>query len=236
MSVVIIIPYRDRGTDPLRAANLDRVLQHWTGYPAHFYFVDDGRSGAAAFNRSAAYNRGAAMTDAEVLVYTEADMLVDYAQVTEAVELARQEPGLVIPFTQYRYLSPADSEAVRRRRKPTWRCTPEHVMDDGQSIGAINVVSRRSIELVGGWDEAFEGNWYDDNAMKIAFEICAGPTRWVDGPAYHLYHLPGHKGEHLTDADRAATAANKARLGRYQQATTPDEIRQLTGARCSEIS
>ncbi len=92
-------------------------------------------------------------------------------------------------------------------------------MDDSQSIGAINIVSRATLNKVGGWDECFEGNWYDDVAMKIAFEKVGGITRWVDGPAFHLYHLPGHTGDHLTDADRAATAA---RCGRHRW-TNPEE-------------
>lgn len=87
---------------------------------------------------------------------------------------------------------------------------------------------RATLDLIGQWDEGFEGNWYDDDAMKIAFELCAGPTRWIDGPAHHLYHLPGWKGDHLTAADRAATAANKARLRLYQRAEQPAQIRELT--------
>jgi hypothetical protein len=64
--------------------------------------------------------------------------------------------------------------------------------------------------------------------MHIAFDICAGPTRWIDGPSWHLYHLPGHEGTHLTPEDKAATARNKQRWQLYTQATTPDQIRRLT--------
>jgi hypothetical protein len=64
--------------------------------------------------------------------------------------------------------------------------------------------------------------------MNRAFEVAAGPTRCVNGPAYHLYHLPGWKGDHLTDEDRAATERNKARWQLYLGATSGERIRELT--------
>jgi hypothetical protein len=91
------------------------------------------------------------------------------------------------------------------------------------------VISRQTLESTGGFDERLSGNWYDDNVAKRAFEVCAGPTRWIPGPAFHLYHLPGHKGDHLTDADRAATEANRHRLHRYRMARTPEQVRALVG-------
>lgn len=226
-NVAVIIPFRDRGRDALRGANLKRVLRHWDGF-AEIVVVDDGRTGSAQFNRSAAYNRGAALTSAEVIVYTESDMIIDHAQINAAVALAAESPGLVVPFTEYHYLNPSDSADVRDTMLDPETCTAESVRDGGASTGAINVISRDTLDAVGRWDEAFEGSWYDDTSMQIAFEMCAGPTRWVPGPAYHLYHLPGWTGDHLTAEDKAATEANKVRLALYQSAVNADEIRELT--------
>lgn len=226
-NVAVVIPYRDRGCDPLRSANLKRVLRHWDGF-AEICIVNDGRSGDAQFNRSAAYNRGAALTTADVIVYTESDMLIDHQQINEAIALATESPGLVIPFTEYHYLNPSDSADVRETMLDAATCVAQFVRNNGTAIGAINVVSRETLDAVGQWDEAFEGNWYDDTATQIAFEMCAGPTRWVPGPAHHLYHLPGWTGDHLTAEDKAATEANKARLALYQRAVDADEIRELT--------
>jgi hypothetical protein len=86
-------------------------------------------------------------------------------------------------------------------------------MDNGKSIGAVNVVSRETLDLTGGFTEATSGNWYDDNIIEEGFTFLTGqPTRWVSGPAVHLYHLPGHKGDHLTDEDKNATYHNKLLL------------------------
>lgn len=223
MKTQVVIPFRDRGIDPLRALNLKRVIEHWD---QPVLVVDDGRT-EGQFNRSAAYNR-AARTDADVFVFAESDMLIDHQQITDGITLAAAELGLVVPFTQYRYLSPHDSERVRNYdADPMW-CTPSTVMDNGTSIGAINIVSTETLQAVGQWDEHFNGSWYDDRAMCRAFEICTQPTRYITGPAYHLFHQPGWKGDHLTAEDKAATQANKARWKRYRQAATPEQIRALT--------
>lgn len=228
---VVVIPFRDRGRDPLRQQNLESVLAWWEAGPWPVHVVDDGRAGDAQFNRSAAYNRGADLArglDAEVVIYTEADMLIPHEQVAHAVEAAVDQPGLAVPFTTYNYLSPVDSARVRHGANLTI-IVPESTMDNGASMGAVNVVSLESLDAIGQWDEGFEGNWYDDNAMERAFSVCCGVRRHVPGPAWHLYHLPGWAGEHLTDADREATEANRQRWLRYEAATTPEQIRALTG-------
>lgn len=228
---VLVVPFRDRGHDPRRAANLAAVRRWWEGSPWPLYVVTDSREGDEQFNRSAAYNRGtevAIAAGADVIVYTEADMLIPWTQVDQAITAAADRPGLVVPFSEYRYLSAKDSETVRMSQRPR-AVIPETVMDDSSSMGAVNVVSTASLDAVGRWDESFEGNWYDDNAMERAFAVCCGPRRHIAGPAWHLYHLPGWSGAHLSDADRAATEANRLRWELYRAASTPDEIRALTG-------
>ena len=227
----VVIPFRDRGIDPLRMANLQRVQRHWMPY-APVVIIGDGRQGNEQFNRCAAYNRGvASCPDAEVFVFAESDMLVDRAQVDDAIGLAARSPGLVVPFTEYRYLSEDDSRDVRNGLSPRG-IEPESVIPNEQRswprTGPLNVLSRRTLDMVGGWDEQFEGNWWDDRAMKRAFDVAVGPTRFVTGPAYHLYHLPGWTGAHLSAEDRAAAERNRHRFMLYQQATTPQQIRQLT--------
>lgn len=227
---VVVVPFRDRGVDPLRLQNMEAVLAWWEGAPWPVHVVDDGRTGDAQFNRSAAYNRGADLArglGAGVVIYTEADMLIPHEQVALAIDEAAERPGLVVPFTTYNYLSPVDAARVRQGANLA-SVVPASTMDDGASMGAVNVVSTDSLTAIGRWDERFEGNWYDDNAMERAFAVCCGVRRHVPGPAWHLYHLPGWTGDHLTEADREATEANRQRWLRYEAATTPEQIRALT--------
>lgn len=228
MSVAVIVPFRDRGRDPLRGRNLQRVIEHWSAYDCQLLVVGDGRTGDEQFNRSAAYNRGVEMVpNAEIFIFSESDLLIDYAQIDHAIALA-VNPGLVIPFSWFMALGPRPSEKVRAHQADPADCIAQPVRGHRGSIGAINVISRQTYELTGGYDEHFEGAWYDDDAMKIAFEVCAGPTRWVEGSAHHLHHLSGGTGSHLSPADRAATARNRLRLRQYQRASTPDQIASLT--------
>ena len=226
-SVAIIIPFRSRGNDPLREQNLERVLADWRQGGYKPIVVSDGRRGAEPFCRSAAYNQSVELVDADVYVFTESDLLIQPEAIEIAVDLAFIKPGLVIPFSEFRALSEKDSRRVRAFVMDPYDCLATVVRGYRGSVGAINVLSRKTYDMVGGYDERFEGAWYDDDAMKIAFEVCSGPTRWVDGAAYHLYHLSGGTGDHLTKAEREATARNRLRYQKYQDASTADEIRVL---------
>ena len=235
MRIAVVIPFRDRGLDPLRMANLAYVVDYWTGYRCEVVVSSDGRDGDAPFNRSAAYNRASIRgsepsSDADMFIFAESDLIVDFDQIDRAVEMAEESPGMVVPFSWFMAITEQDSARVRAFEIYPEDAVAHPVKGHRGSIGAVNVVSRHSLIEVGGFDENFDGAWYDDDAMKIAFDVAAGPTRFVEGSAYHLYHLSGGAGAHLSREDRMATARNRMRLKLYQQARTPDQIRALTGA------
>jgi hypothetical protein len=235
MTAAIIVGFRDRGVDPLRQANLERVLTHYGG---HFpvLVIGDGRSGDAQFNRHAAYNRGAAQTDADVLVYIEADILIDPAQIRHGIDFAAHRAGQIIPFSFQHKLSEVDSRLVRGYLKDPADCVPElthHTAETFWNHGCATIINRTTLEMVGGWDEKFEGHGHDDTAMLIAFDRVTGyPPACIDGPAYHLYHLDFDptltRGAHITAADVDAQQRNLDRLNLYRRTTNPHQIRQLT--------
>lgn len=230
----VIIPYRDRGVDPLRGQNLHYVLNYWGNLGFHIVVCDDGRRGDEQFNRSAAYNRGTAMTTADILIYVEADTLVPLDQIREAISKAESRPGLVVPFTHQKKLSDTDSMLVRSGMKQPEDCVPtQHPYGETTNYGCANVLSRKTLEAVGKWDEQFDGHGHDDNAMYHAFQVVARPVRWTEGPAYHLCHRdmdPDTSPDRalLTDEDVAAQERNRRRLELYRAAKTPEEIRLLT--------
>lgn len=239
MKVAFVIPFRDRGKDPNRPRNLDAArtwLEHVGLGPV--VVSGDGRDGDAQFNRSAAYNRGAAEMDADVTVFYESDLLVPRAQLVDGIRLAGEAPGLVVPFSNFMAVTERYTPWVRaevqlgRIPRGLDDVRPEfaeQVRGDRKSTGAVNIVSRETLTAIGQWDEQMAGAWFDDDAMEIAFRTCAAPTRFVDGPGWHMYHLSGASGGHLTAEDRAATAANKARWLLYRAAVgDPEKIRKLT--------
>ena len=228
-----MIAFRDRGVDPLRKANLDRVLAWWEDFDAPVIVVDDGRQGKAHFNRSRAYNIGAKKTDADILIYVEADTLIPYDQIRAAADMAGSELGMVVPFTHQKKLGTTESMLVRAGLKEPYDCVPDpHPYGEMSNYGCANVLSRATLAAVGRWDEVLEGHGHDDNAMWQAFNKAARPTRWVDGPAYHLYHLDFDPdicpGAHITAEDKAAQERNYRRMQLYCFAQTAEEIRHLT--------
>ena len=236
MKFDIIIGHRDRGLDPNRAANLDMAVEWWTDYGIDPIVVDDDRHGADQWNRSAAYNRGAALSESDILVYSEADLLLSIDQISDGVRLAAAAPGLVVPFSEFMALTEADTPRVRARTVHPADADADQVRGYRQSIGAVNIVSRATLDAIGGgYDELFCGHAYDDDAMEVAFRICCGPTRFVDGPAWHQWHVPGafYATPESSAADREATDANRRRWELYAAATTPDRIRELTAGATS---
>ena len=226
----VIIGHRDRGRDPNRVANLDSAIRWWTDHGIEPLVVDDGRTGDDHWCRHAAYNRGAQASDADILVYSEADMLTPIEQIHEGVALAASAPGLVVPFSRFMEMTEADSIRVRARELHPRDAQARQVRGDCKSIGAVNIVSRETLATIGRFDPHFEGHAYDDDATERAFRICAGPTRFVQGPSWHQWHIPGayFATPESTAADRAATEANRRRYEQYLQANTPEQIRALT--------
>lgn len=236
MTHAFVIGFRDRGTDPLRQANLEFVTAYVRGLdlgPVHI--VDDGRTGVEQWCRHAAYNKGARGAfggGATVVTFYESDMILPRQRIVDGIAAATERPGLVVPFSERHELNAQDSDRIRAGQVDYQSCIGAVIKPKPRRTGAINIVSRDTYDLVGQYDEQFEGSHWDDRSMHRAFDVCAGPTRWITGPSHHLWHLPGYTGDHLTDEDRAATAANKARYRLYTQARTPNQIRELTtGAR-----
>jgi hypothetical protein len=236
-TIKVIIPFRDRGHDLRRGANLEVVMAWWYAHNLEPAIVDDGLEGDAQFNRHRAYNQAVSRNpDVDVFIFTEADMLIPIDQIAVAAKLAAVRPGLVVPFMQYRYLSDETTSLVRNafadfspeelsrwiamapiNPQSIFNLTPESTMENGTSIGAVNVVSRETLDMTGGFTEATEGNWYDDRIIEEGFKFLTDHnTSYIPGPAVHLYHLPGWKGDHLTEADKAATQRNRDLLVRMR--------------------
>lgn len=231
MSHAFVIGFRCRGTDPLRRANLHFVTDYVRSLDlGPVYVVDDGRTGTAQWCRHAAYNNGARLAfnaGANIVTFYESDMILPRQQLADAITAAHTT-GLVVPFSERHELNERDSELIRADTVHYSTCVGKLVLPKPRRTGAINTISRETFDAVGQYDPHFDGSHWDDRAMHRAFDICAGPTRWIDGPSHHLYHLPGYEGIHLTDEDRAATESNRRRFGMYKRATTKEQVRALT--------
>jgi hypothetical protein len=217
----IVIPWRDGG-DPHRQANFQYVRDYYEALNIGPVIVSDDGNTTGPFNRSAAYNRGLAHTDSDVIIWNEADTIIPAEQIAAGVMLAAEAPGVVIPFTERHELTPAAAKKVRAGADP-WTGDVEKVYGGGRSIGQCNITSRATLAAFGGrWCEKFSGWGYDDTLMFHAFKVLAGPPRWVEGKGVHLWHP-----KPLASSDPAVRAQIKEnkRTNRRLMALAPDKLR-----------
>ena len=225
MSVAVVVPWRDKG-DQHRRANMEQVRANLIEQVPDWRIIwsTDHRTGP--FNRQAAYNNGAKRTDADILIWHEADIIADRDTLLRLAEAAR-EPGLHTVSTMHKLdESGAVAEVVTMK--------PQGIY--GHVGGPLSACSRESLSAVGRWDESLSGHGWDDNAMNLAFRVaCRVTPAPIEATITHLWHPRGvarydkdfdaslHTPEELDASD-----ANLARLRAYRKAKTPEDVRALT--------
>jgi hypothetical protein len=205
MRVEVCVPFR--GGDKVRERNFEYVKAWWDelGYKVHVG-DSDGR-----FNRAQARNRAASQSDADVLVFADADTVGDAKLVEKACTHAYKTGELSYPFTHFVGLSePGTVEYMRSGRVAGVRT---RVGPPKSSPGGILAIHQDLFEWAGGYDEAFTGWGYEDLAFACAARTLGGIHR-LEGTIIHLWHP-------IAADKRVAIAGktpNRARKDRYKQA------------------
>lgn len=181
MNVCVVIPWRVR-TCAHREAAWERVRSEWEGRWS-FHPIDDG---GEPFSRAASINLAVSTLDADVYVIADADMLVNAAQVQAAVDAAAAQPGIVVAFDRYAYLTENGTRTILDGYAGSWE--PFIQFTYLQSIGGVFATSRETWDLTGGFDPRFRGWGMEDAAFEIASRTLAGPTRKIQGTGWHLFH------------------------------------------------
>jgi hypothetical protein len=186
MTVEVYIPWGITGpfADPDRLAAFNLVRAYFADqfheWPCIAAF-DDGE----VFRRGHACNRAANSSGAEVIVFNDADSLVDPLQLAKAVLRAGQLEGAVRAYSRYRRISEAATRALT-----DWRqAFGAEVYWEQESTASHGVfaVHRRTFCEAGGYDPRFV-YFYDD----LSFDIRAAsiPQERIAGDLYHLWHPP----------------------------------------------
>ncbi len=187
MNVAVLVPFRSRGCE-YRETNFRHVRRLWADAG---YFVLPCDDGADPFSRAASINRGYQALDigatvwADVVIIADADTVVPEAQASKAVEMAAEQPGLVVAFNRYRYLTEEGTERCLAR-KDGWRKLTKFTLP--LTVSSCVAVSTETWDTVGGFDPRFRAWGFEDVAFEAACNALAGPTRWVHGDCHHLYH------------------------------------------------
>jgi glycosyltransferase involved in cell wall biosynthesis len=176
--VAICVPFIDTGCEWRRRAK-DFTAAHWDLLGV---LVVYGTSDAQPINRSAARNDAARQTDADVIVFCDADTWIDIEAFWQMVERAGETDRLVHGYTKHMHLSRKATEATLDGRTVK---SGQVILN--QPLGIV-AVSRSLLDLVGGFDERFIGWGGEDRAFQFACDTLAGPGERIDAMSYHLWH------------------------------------------------
>lgn len=183
-SLAIVIPWRP---SPGRERHLGLVTDTLIAVTGDVPVVlaDSGHEG---FSPGPSRNRGVAKADADVLVVCDADTLVEPQPLRAALESV-QDGTVHVPYTRCRMLTPEASEMVLDGGAPHLAACSHEWQN---SVGGICVLTRRTWQDFGGWDERFVGWGFEDAAWWCVASTLGG---WVHHPGVirHLHHLDGRR-------------------------------------------
>ncbi len=147
------------------------------------------------FNKSWGFNIGWHETSADILVFSDADILIGHDQLRQAIESCVSDYDVVRPWsdvvdlteeeTQSLIAGSLDTAAVsepqRRGRSKKGEFPP--------LCGGIYVIGRDTYERLGGQDERFRGWGGEDDAMSIKVGTLLTKVALLrDGVALHMNH------------------------------------------------
>ncbi len=181
-----VVPFSAR-EEGARTRNFSRVYEHLRTFGEDIHHVgvdlsDDCPARAIANAR----NRGAFFVADDVIVFNDADSLVEGFQIIRAASLARQEPGLVFAYTRYRRLTKASTEAIVEHGWHANLVESEWESDTSLSSGCV-AISVASFNALGGYDETWLDGFEDYDLALRSRERYRNP-RHVPGDLLHLWH------------------------------------------------
>jgi hypothetical protein len=142
------------------------------------------------FTRARGLNAAVRAARHDVILQADPDTVVPPEQAREAVRLAAEADGLVVPYSRYLYLTEAATNRLHAHRLSSLpNFGPEDCEFSGEGgAGPVTAFTRRTWEAARGYDERF-GMWGgDDAAFAYAVDAYVAPMRRLAGPALHSWH------------------------------------------------
>jgi hypothetical protein len=213
MRTVILLPWRsDNGWREKLWAHCHAVWEReFPDWPIYIGLSDDG-----PFQRSQAINRAAeAAGEWDVALIIDGDTISDPQAVRAAVAHAHETGALAIAHRARLMLTKHATHQVLAGRKvpASDRRSVSRVWQD--SVSCAVAVSRKTWELVDGFDERFIGWGFEDTAFYVACETLTGkPGRFEQAECLHLWH------ESQPEANKQAPTyiRNQGLRNEYEQA------------------
>lgn len=175
--------------------------------PAALILMTD--SGHEPFSRAASRNSGVDQAAKGIVVVCDADTVPEPDPLIRAVEAAQGDGKLHLPYTRYRALSRAGTEAAITGR-PLTECATE--IEGSTSQGGVLVIDADAWQSAGGMDERFTGWGFEDTAFYAAAHTLLGEVVRHEGAIHHLWHPTDY------DVTSPRYAANQAHCRNYEAA------------------
>ncbi len=175
------------------------------------------------FNKGWGLNVGARRSNASVLLFTDADLLIP-GMLPRTVEHCMRHTQVVKPYRQVLDLSPEATGRLLAGNSDTLQ-NMAGIASNRQSLGespplcgGAFAIRRSAFMKLGGWDERFRGWGAEDDAFSYKIQRARLSTlEFDDAVALHLFHP---RSEDRT-SDSANYASNLSLLERYHQYDQP---------------
>lgn len=213
--LTIVMPVRIDSDE--RKANLQAVLSHisrlgcrvlvleadsepkleqeaWMRSVEYLFIKDE----SPVFYRTHYINMLLRKAGTDIVSVWDADILVSYEQVTEAISLIEQGCTIAYPYNgEYVMLSDRDSDMTRKAFDVEYLKSRRMRSVFGRKFcGGIFLIHRERYSECGGENEHFTG-WGPEDAERLRrVKILGHEARWTNtGQAYHLYHPRGRNSD-----------------------------------------
>jgi glycosyltransferase involved in cell wall biosynthesis len=150
------------------------------------------------FNRSWGFNVGVHLATKNLLAFCDADIAMREKDFRLGVE-ALEKFQAVNPYKRIVDLSPALTEKVKENQLMIEQIEPDQESIDRAGInfsGGMLFMRKSAFFEINGWPEEIRGWGTEDNIMTLKIQR-ALTFEEMDATAYHLYHNPGLRKQHI---------------------------------------
>lgn len=191
--VVVLVPYRE--ADATRAQLWDYVQRWWADEFPDWPVVAAPGPADGPFCRARAINLAASDADDlygrwDVAIITDADTVVPTGQVADAMAVADFTGTMTLGYDTYVSLNRRGTRRIldgARYDEANWMRSRELVLK-ASTYSSLVAVRRDLWDVVGGFDESFEGWGWEDTSFALAAQSVGGQVERVPGPCWHFWH------------------------------------------------
>jgi len=147
------------------------------------------------FNKSWAYNIALRRTNSPVLVFADADFVMNPNELIDSLKML-ETADCVIPTSNVIKLNPQESHLDLMSILSIKRTSPKLSLTDG-----ISIFKRSAIEKIGGWNEDILGHGFTNKFQDLKIKKMLN-VKQMNFDGYHFHHRPDKHDQQLTQRNQ----------------------------------